>query len=108
MKSRRPTAADFKALRRLHAAAGSRAELSRWIDAALKEGNGRRGRKARADRLSIGTYERLFETRGKARTELIRRLVRADPRLRSENVEEQSIVDRINRKLRELERQIAP
>jgi hypothetical protein len=106
--ARPPTPADYKALRRLHAAAGSRDELCRWVDAARQEGNRQRGRKAYADRLSIESYKRLFESQGMTRTELIRQLVRSDPRLRGKNIEEQSAVDRINRKLREFERQLAP
>ena len=45
VRKRPPTAADFKTLRRLQAAAGGRRELDRWIDAALAEGRPSRGRK---------------------------------------------------------------
>lgn len=105
MKPRSPTTADYKALRRLAAAAGTRQELGRWIDEALREGKGQSGRKAYADRFNFGTLERLLGTEGKTRTELIRQLVRNDPRKRGTGIEK-SAIDRVRRKLRVVEMEL--
>jgi hypothetical protein len=76
MNPRRPTADDYNRLRRLHDAAGSREELNRWIDDAVRQGKQRRGPKRYKNRLTIGMYQRLFEADAKDRTEIIKQLVR--------------------------------
>jgi hypothetical protein len=48
-KPRQPTAADYKALRRLYDAAGGRDALDGWIEAALREGKQRRGPKQKKE-----------------------------------------------------------
>jgi len=76
MKSRRPTVADLRRLHRLYAAAGSREELIRWIDDALREGSRRHGPKPYKNRFTIGMLGHLFEAQGKDRIEIIKQLVR--------------------------------
>src|SRR5215469_7026848 len=77
--------ADFRTIRRLHDAAGSREELNRWIDTALKQ------RKREADRMqskeTVGTITDLLESKGAARSALIRQLVRENPDIRGVGTE---------------------
>ena len=93
--------ADFRTIRRLHDAAGSREELNRWIDAALKR------RKREADRIqskeTIGTITDLLESKGAARSALIRLLVRENPGIRGAGTE-RSAIERIRRKLSNFEK----
>jgi hypothetical protein len=95
---RQPTPADFKALRRLHDAACGREELSRWIDAALREGKQRRGPKECAEPFLIHV-EMLCRTlmqQGASRTTALRQLVR-DAGIRGHGTEN-STIDRLRRK----------
>jgi hypothetical protein len=77
--------------------------LNRWIDAALKQ------RKREADRMqsketfSVGTITDLLESRGAARSALIRQLVRENPGIRGVGTE-RSAIERIRRKLSNLEK----
>lgn len=103
--ARPPAAADYKALRRLHDAAGSRKRLNRWIDAALKEGKQKAGRKKYQDRLSIDTFRRLGELRGRKRAEAIRQLVRSG-KIRGAGTEA-STVERFSREFHKLEKNMA-
>ena len=93
--------ADLRTIRRLHDAAGSREELNRWIEAALKQ------RKREADRMqskeTVGTITDLLESRGAARSALIRQLVRENPGIRGVGTE-RSAIERIRRKLSNFEK----
>ena len=93
--------ADFRTIRRLHDAAGSREELNRWIDTALKQ------RKREADRMqskeTVGTITDLLESKGAARSALIRQLVRENPGIRGVGTE-RSANERIRRKLSNFEK----
>ena len=93
--------ADFRTIRRLHAAAGSTEELIRWIDASLKQ------RKREVDRVqskeTVGTITDLLESRGAARSALIRQLVRENPGIRGVGTE-RSAIERIRRKLSNFEK----
>ena len=96
---RKPTPADYKRLRALLNAAGSRDALNSWIDAALRgEDKRRAGRKNYGETLTVGTITRVCEAEGRARTALIRQLVLDNPRLRGTGTEK-SAIERIKRKL---------
>src|SRR6516164_6946711 len=96
---RKPTPADYKRLRALLNAAGSRDALNSWIDAALRgEDKRRAGRKNYGETLTVGTIIRVCEAEGRARTALIRQLVLDNPRLRGTGTEK-SAIERIKRKL---------
>ena len=73
--ARPPKPADYKALRRLHTAAGSREELTRWLIAALREGKRKTGPKTR-DRVRLNAYAQLVQLRGRQRTKAIEHLIR--------------------------------
>jgi hypothetical protein len=102
--ARTPTANDHNTLRRLHDAAGSREELNRWIDVALREGKRRRGPKQYKNRLTIGMYKQLFKADGKDRTDIIRQLVR-DGVIPGRGAPE-SKAERIRRDLRKVEKDL--
>jgi hypothetical protein len=71
--------ADLRTIRRLHDAAGSREELNRWIDAALKQGKRQAGREQYKETVTVGAITDLLESKGAARSALIRELVRENP-----------------------------
>jgi hypothetical protein len=106
--SRAQKPADRKVLRRLHAAAGSRAELNRWIDRALSEGKQRSGPKEYALGLTLDDYERIAAAPKGKRTKLIGQLVRDNPGLLGRTSVQKNTVARINAKLRELDKQMQP
>jgi hypothetical protein len=101
--NRPPTADDYNRLRRLHDAAGSREELNRWIDHAVREGKRRRGPKQYKNRLTIDMYQQLFEADQKDRTEIIKELVRDGVPGRGTP---ESKAERIRRELRKLEKDL--
>jgi hypothetical protein len=102
---RRPTAADYKALRRIYDHAGSREELNRWIDTALGQGKQRRGPKEYRERFKFGDLERVAAAAN--RTAAIRQLVRDNPALKGRGTED-SAVERVRLKLRKLDDQLRP
>jgi hypothetical protein len=77
--------------------------LNRWIGAALKQ------RKREADPMqsketfSVGTITDLLESKGAARSALIRQLVRENPGIRGVGTE-RSAIERIGRKLSNFEK----
>jgi len=75
--------------------------LNRWIDTALKQ------RKREADRMqskeTVGTITDLLESKGAARSALIRQLVRENPDIRGVGTE-RSAIERIRRKLGNFEK----
>jgi hypothetical protein len=96
--------ADLRTIRRLHDAAGSREELNRWIDAALKQGKRQAGREQYKETVTVGAITDLLESKGAARSALIRELVRENPGIRGVGTE-RSAIERIRRKLSNLEKQ---
>ena len=102
--ARPPKPADYKALRRLHTAAGSREELTRWLIAALREGKRKTGPKTR-DRVRLNAYAQLVQLRGRQRTKAIEHLIRKG-RIRGSGIKA-STVGRFIRDLRELEEIVA-
>jgi hypothetical protein len=100
--ARKPKPVDYKVLRRLHDAAGSRKELNRWIGAALSEKQGTRGPKEIDSEIDLLTYEvllRMFRE-GLPRKTIIRELVKHF-NIPGQSVE--STTERILRKLNSAE-----
>ena len=81
MKPRPPKPAELQALRRLYHAAGSRAELNRWITAALKHPRKKLGRRHLKDEMPLHLLDwacrRIESERGIGRTAAIRSLIEA-------------------------------
>jgi hypothetical protein len=100
---RDPTPAEKRALRRFLDSAGSKEEFNRWIDAALKEGKQRRGRKKYKLGIPLDDLLRVLEPpKGVSRTEAIRQLTR-NYHL-GEGIE-QSTVERLRREVKGFERE---
>jgi len=99
---RQPKPNDYLELRRLYDAAGNREELNRWIDAALKKGKQRPGRKKKKYRIPLDALLHVLEPpQGASRTEAIRQLAR---NYRLGDGAEQSTVERLRRDFKKYER----
>ena len=81
--------ADLRTIRRLHDA--SREELNRWIDAAPKQGKRQAGREQYKETVTVGAITDLLESKGAARSALIRQLVRENPGIRGVGTERSAI-----------------